>query len=316
MAKGNMFLGMSRGSVGDVTFYRGRGQQLARARNRNPKNPRSSAQIIQRMILATASKAYSRLQSIVNHSFQGVTYGGESQSFFLSKAMERIRNYVAASLEMYPASITNPSEYVGLAMPNDLHESGVGLLISMGTIPSVSPNIQSKQEGGETIQYVAGFGPVISGIGEGDAPSVSQVLTAFNAQVGDQITVIGLIEGVLHRSRYVIDMNATSAALAKGWENDGSSTAFDANKTEIDDLLMLGWDDGVNLMNTSSQKEITAAAVIVSREVNGTWQRSTQYLVPMAQDVGQNVQAFIDLWYLGTTQIGADSPYYLNNADV
>lgn len=313
MAKGNMFLGMSRGSVGDVTFYRGRGQQLARARNRAPKNPRSSAQIIQRMILATASKAYSRLQPIVNHSFQGVTYGGESQSFFLSKAIDRIRNYVAASLEMYPTTITNPSEYVGLAMPNDLHESGVGLLVSMGTIPSVSPNIQSKTEGGETIQFVAGFGPVISG---DDAPAVSKVLNAFNAQVGDQITVIGLIEGVLHRSRYVIDMNATAAALAEVWESDGSSTAFDSNKTEIDDLLMLGWDNGVSLMNVSSDKTVTAAAVIVSREVNGTWQRSTQYLVPMDQDgIGQNVQGIIDLWSLGTAAIGVDSPYYLNNAD-
>ena len=311
-----MFLGMSRGSVGDVTFYRGRGQQLARARNRNPKNPRSSAQIIQRMILATASKAYSRLQSIVNHSFQGVTYGGESQSFFLSKAMDRIRNYVAASLEMYPASITDPSEYVGLAMPNDLHESGIGLLVSMGTIPSVSPNIQSKTEGGETIQFVAGFGPVMTIDELVGVPKVNQVLTAFNAQVGDQITAIALIDGVLHRSRYIIDTNASAAALEAGWEGDGSSAAFDANKTEIDDLLILGWNDSVKVMSLYSEKEISAGAVIVSREVNGTWQRSTQYLVPMSQDgVGQNVQGIIDLWSLGTTPVGVDSPYYLNNAD-
>lgn len=31
MAKGNMLLGMSRGSVGDVTFYRSGGSQRARA---------------------------------------------------------------------------------------------------------------------------------------------------------------------------------------------------------------------------------------------------------------------------------------------
>ena len=48
MAKGNLFLGMGRGSVGDVTFYRADGQQLSRARNRKPRNPKTNAQLIQR----------------------------------------------------------------------------------------------------------------------------------------------------------------------------------------------------------------------------------------------------------------------------
>ena len=42
MAKGNMLMGYSRGSVGDVTFARIKGQQIARARNRNPKNPKTN----------------------------------------------------------------------------------------------------------------------------------------------------------------------------------------------------------------------------------------------------------------------------------
>lgn len=312
MAKGNMFLGMSRGSVGDVTFYRGRGQQLARARNRAPKNPRSSAQIIQRMILATASKAYSRLQPIVNHSFQGVTYGGESQSYFLKRAMERIRNYVAASLEMYPASITDPTKYVGLAMPNDAHESGFGLLVSEGTIPSIAPLIKTKQEGGETISYVAGFGQAMS-VAESEVPTVTQVLNAFGAQVGDQITLICIDNGQLVYSRYVIDINASAAALAEGWESDGSSTAFDAEKTEIS-RAELGFDEPAAVMKPTI--ECDAAAVIISRKIGTVWQRSTQYLLPMSKDgVGQNVQGFIDLWNVGTVPVGADSPYYLNNAD-
>lgn len=312
MAKGNMFLGMSRGSVGDVTFYRGRGQQLARARNRSPKNPRSSAQIIQRMILATASKAYSRLQPIVNHSFQGVTYGGESQSYFLKRAMERIRVYVAASLDMYPASITNPSEYVGLAMPNDAHESGIGLLVSEGSIPSIVPLVMTKQEGGETISYVAGFGGAMS-VAEGEIPSVTQVLDAFGAQVGDQITLVCLVGGQLVYSRYVIDINASAAALAEGWESDGSSSAFDAEKTVIS-RAELSFDEPAAVMKPAITCD--AAAVIISRKVNTVWQRSTQYLVPMSQDgVSQNVQGIIDLWSLGTTPVGVDSPYYLNNAD-
>lgn len=315
MAKGNMFLGMSRGSVGDVTFYRGRGQQLARARNRAPKNPRSSAQIIQRMILATASKAYSRLKTIVDHSFQGVTYGGESQSYFLKRNMERIRKYVAASLEMFPASITNPLEYVGLAEPNDAFESGIGLLVSQGTIPSVPAIVSTKEEGGEQVQYVSGFGKSVT---LENAPTVAEVLDMLGASVGDQITVIGLSNsGIFSHSRYVIKAEATEAELSEGWSQDADGDAFDANKSEVSVSIQLGYVVEKKAMNpVTDGGEIAGASVIISRKVGDVWQRSTQYIIPMSQDgVGQNIQGIIDLWSLGTTQVGVESPYYLNNAD-
>lgn len=54
MAKGNMLLGYSTGSVGDVTFARVKGQQTQRARNRNPNNPKTPAQMYQRAKLAAA----------------------------------------------------------------------------------------------------------------------------------------------------------------------------------------------------------------------------------------------------------------------
>ena len=114
MAKGNMFLGMSRGSVGDVTFYRNRGNQVARARNRQPANPKTEAQVIQRMILATASKAYSRMKGIVDHSFQGVQYGGVSQSYFLKRAMDDLRTWVSQTINItgkYPEELRNPLLY-------------------------------------------------------------------------------------------------------------------------------------------------------------------------------------------------------------
>lgn len=58
MAKGNMLLGYSRGSVGDVTFYRDGGEQRARARNRKPNNPRSNRQMYQRAKFAGAVKFF------------------------------------------------------------------------------------------------------------------------------------------------------------------------------------------------------------------------------------------------------------------
>lgn len=82
MSKGNLFLGMARGSVGDVTFTHVDGEQVARARNRAPKNPKTAIQLLQRVVLKTSSSAYSLMQDICNHSFQGAAEGTMSQAEF------------------------------------------------------------------------------------------------------------------------------------------------------------------------------------------------------------------------------------------
>lgn len=63
MAKGNMLLGMSRGSIGDVTFYRSGGSQRARARNRKPANPMTVRQQTQRAKFANAVKFHKQVTS-------------------------------------------------------------------------------------------------------------------------------------------------------------------------------------------------------------------------------------------------------------
>lgn len=55
-----MLLGMARGAVGDVVFSRLKGQQVSRARNRKPSNPRTSSQMYQRALFSDAVKFYTR----------------------------------------------------------------------------------------------------------------------------------------------------------------------------------------------------------------------------------------------------------------
>ena len=95
MARGNLFLGMGRGSIGDVTFYRADGQQLSRVRNRKPKNPKTNAQLYQRAIMATVVKAYQAGKEIFDHSFQGFSVGAECQREFLRLNARLLRQLVA-----------------------------------------------------------------------------------------------------------------------------------------------------------------------------------------------------------------------------
>lgn len=309
MAKGNMFLGMSRGSVGDVTFYRSRGNQVARARNRQPANPKTEAQVIQRMILATASKAYSRMKGIVDHSFQGIQYGGASQTYFLKRAMDDIRAWVAKTITItgeYPADLRDPLMYRGLSFPLDAHESGVGLLISEGSLPSIEPH--SRVIEGES--HVVSFGNIVP-----ENPKISDVMTAFGAQRGDQITIVGLrdVTKVFAYSRYVIKADATDAELAVVWDPTGAAAAFDQVKTQVGDLQIVHV-EGAGMFPTEDL--CIAAGIILSRKVGDVWQRSSQRLVWLL-DAGDYTTTDVVAaeWMAGTAQIDTVNPRYLNQAE-
>lgn len=72
MSKGNMLQGRARGSVGDVTFQVLKGQQIAKARNRMPANPRTTKQMAQRSLFIDAVKFYTRgTQNLFKFAFEG-----------------------------------------------------------------------------------------------------------------------------------------------------------------------------------------------------------------------------------------------------
>lgn len=72
MAKGNIILGYLRGSIGDITFFRSKGQQLSRARNRAPANPRTASQMDQRAKMACAVKFFSQVgANFFKYAFEG-----------------------------------------------------------------------------------------------------------------------------------------------------------------------------------------------------------------------------------------------------
>lgn len=83
--KGNLFLGMARGSVGDVVFARQKGQQTARARNRQPNNPRTTKQMSNRAKIATMVRFFSRSrQNLFNYAFEGKKGNQSDYNAFVS----------------------------------------------------------------------------------------------------------------------------------------------------------------------------------------------------------------------------------------
>lgn len=159
MSKGNLFLGMASGSVGDVTMYRTNGQQIARARNRRPSNPRSDAQLYQRAILATISRVYQLGHAIFDHSFQGYRRGAENQRRFQKLNLNALRAQLAAD-------VAAGTSLARVGVPGVSAPTANRYIISEGTyqntllIPAANGSVQFPQPvAGETIgQYAARVG--------------------------------------------------------------------------------------------------------------------------------------------------------------
>ena len=159
MGKGNFILGTGSSSIGDVTFARRNGQQIARVRVRKIKNPKSYGQAEQRMISAEVVKFYSPLSGVLETSFEGLSKS-ESYAKFLSVNMNlaRANGWAAKKGDVlpYPFQIAAGS----LAQPN----------VDGGVLLTAQP------EQGATINM-----GVVSQL----------IIDEYGLQNGDQVTCIG-----------------------------------------------------------------------------------------------------------------------------
>lgn len=315
MSKGNMLLGQARGSVGDLTFFRRNGEQITRAKVTQVANPRTAAQLIQRMIFATAATAYSRLKTICDHSFEGVQYGSRSQARFMSLNLDRLR----ANYPVSGSGQQSPIDSIAYAERGDAAYSGQGLIISRGSLPEVSVQTTGS---GTSVQF-AGFGNATLS----PTSTIAQVLAALNAVPGDQITIVAMddvgagatFSPVIKKSRYVVDVNATSEQLAVGWDPTGAAAAFDQVKTLVSDaqLVISGANTYLNVVCANGSVPVACAIILSRQEAGGKWLRSNAVLVN-ATDEGAwyDAQTALTTWENAGTAIDTENDRYLNNADL
>lgn len=175
-----MLLGMARKKVGDLVFYRANGEQITRARNRNPRNPKSDKQSVQRMVLASASKLASILEPIVNHSWEHVQVGGTSVRHFQKRAMDYIR--AAAAAQINGESSVPVAQFTIKGAP----AAGIveGLPISSGSLPVITPSVAGDFANEPN---VPGF--AVSGA------TMEEILGTSGFEPGDQLTIVGFYAG-------------------------------------------------------------------------------------------------------------------------
>lgn len=119
-----MLLGMTRGAVGDVVFSRLKGQQVTRARNRQPANPRSSSQTYQRALFSNAVKFFTRgRRNLFQFAFENKK---ENESDYNAFMRENVKRGVVISKECF-----DNFDYPALG----------NFILSKGTLPPMRANV-------------------------------------------------------------------------------------------------------------------------------------------------------------------------------
>lgn len=305
MSKGNLLLGMGRGKLGDIVLSRAYGEQIARARAKVVKNPRTTGQQVQRIILATVTKAYSQMKPIVNHSWQGVSYGGASMNKFNKLNMDFLRAQLGAyGLDNFDDDPNHQAWFITqgnmLAVPNRWR-------ISTGSLPSIS--ISTAGDDPEAVRNIvlyrfAAEPPVTL--------TYRALVDAMGIQDGDQLTLCAIArDGKFHYGRFICAPNdgdmTHSVTDTQYWNerNTNVSLVFAGS------VLNMGLPSIV-----AEDTYLTAAGVILSRRSGGTWQRSNTEMIIWGIDfAGIGASMNTALYELETGQINLASPYYLNNAN-
>ena len=281
MAKDNLFLGFARGKVGSIVFYRAKGEQITRALNSAPSNPQTALQLLQRVCFKSSSVAYSLLQDITDHSFEGVDPGTPSQSRFAQRNIALMRAQLVDEINSGDEEEILTSQAANFDTKADVFPPFRPFVVSEGHAPSVAVSWVSPGTNELTLGLPAG---------SAEDPTYDDVISALGVQRGDQLTLLFLsiddttdshVFNGFSYARIILEPangDFTSKFIAGNAVN--SPNVRNRGDLYVDfDLGKLQFTPGKAGEFTmdplpGSVNSIAGIGVIVSRQVGNVWQRS------------------------------------------
>lgn len=298
MAKGIDINGQLRGKRGGVVYYRANGQQISRSRNFNPNNPQTMAQMLQRLALANASKASKGLKEIIDHSFEGVRYGADSVRNFESKAQLALKAAFTGG--------SNKNRYCAYVPMDALGFPVAEFLISTGSLPSAKGKFERRTGTGGLYQWAAAD-QLPEGVDSSNMTprqfcallgvSPDAQLTFVHCKAEDSVGGAGsetiFSDNILHS---IVRINFDQTKLDEVMLDDVNikPSVLVADKSQNVDMYEVNISEGD--LSLFSDEDFSAAALIVSRYVDGQWRRSTEKLM-IAAPVGDTTEEQLqDAW--------------------
>ena len=292
MAKSGFWLNGAKGKLAGATIYTSDGETVMRQIKGSIKNPKTKAQMIQRVIAKTTMSQYAFMKGICDHSFQGLTAGKKCMAKFasLNNKLLRTRAKEAQDAGQTLAEVFN---YIPCKSAKYVPAS---VIISEGELPTIYTTITADGD------YAKLNGTL-------EVNTYEAVAAKFGLQRGDQLTFVTVEKNdvgnyAFNVCRVILDPRNVDGTPAP------MSTAF------IEDNAIVK--PSFRNEGTFNGLAIAAAGVIASREEDGDWKRSTCVLVTNDTVIGDDLCSLEDAVRISVegTPIYTDSSRYLNNAGV
>ena len=273
--------------------------------NRHVKNPKTTAQTLQRVLVKAVGLFYAMLKFICNHSFEGESNGRACMNKFRKLNLKYLRER-AATLQNVGQSLSQFYQFMPLQSDK---WTPYAAIISQGHLPEVSVAIDA--EGGHKA-YV-------------NAPSrtYADFVNSWGLQRGDQLTFVTVQK---REGKYEVNY---ARILLNPRNADGSGAPM---TTEIVDsqgeFPCSNWKNRLNFSTFEFDTDhfnfilgrggiVVAAGIIVSRkDKSGGWFRSNCQMVLNEAGLGSDLCSLaeaVEKSY-ATYDIDLESEFYLNNA--
>ena len=253
MAKSSSFFGLRRGSTKSLTFSVMDGRQITKDRVTEVKNPRTIMQMNQRCLIKTISLAYSSMKSIVDHSFEGYTYGSQS-----------MRRFSSVNFPLVKAASFAASSVFGFASYKDSTPN-------MGQFKISEGSLSAPQENAFAISFTDNKMNLAVAP---EATDVEQLVSALGVAKGDIVTTCALVQDKDMNARFVwvrLIIPAGAAALTDVQVESNAPTSVNA-KNGISVAVQFTSDAGINAATAALY------GVIRSQKATSGYKRSTAFL--------------------------------------
>lgn len=298
MAKvGNLQSGYT-GKLDGQTYYKGADGKTVVRKITVPKNPKTLAQRIQRVITKTVGDNYKVMKALADHSFEGRSMGFQCANRFRSLNATRMRER-AAYLQEQGISLC---QYYNFAAIGSMNYAPAAVFISEGSLKQVFPTI----------------GGVIGRLSVAEN-TYQSVINALGAQRGDQMTFVTIEKDAsgnftFNYARVILDpRNSDGAApLSSAFITD--SAINNPNARNNGNFATLAFENaGISFKLTSGT--VVGVGIIMSRRADSKWLRSTCQIVLSEENLGADLCSLMEAAESdGTVQLDVDSEQYLNNA--
>lgn len=328
MSKGNLFLGYARGKVGSVVFSRLFGEQITRAYNGKPANPKSYDQAKQRMLLASVSQYVKAWRYIIEQGQAGVQTGSTSVRWWQSKVLKQLAQTIG-SVNMLP----NAKGWQ--------FAQGLPVSLTSGTLPSLDYSIRQTSSSAGNYLLCMDFKKSLTSQSELTSLTLGQFLALYpGIQKSAQFTIVQAFHGEGYMdtgelanvatkpcwSQFVIAADADEslpfftavpdtqyytinpAILASSWGGNTEVRFSPRSYTEDGNTFYVMSVAPAGLVTDAS---FPVAGAIITSYYNGSeWNRSES---PMAVLGGTNVDDYINTYMAAAASVRSN--LYLNQAE-